>query len=743
MFWDATEQTVTIGMNNGVQQQVGLETYVLLRASATITNGQVVMWSGSAGEHVQGAPANTSSVGFRPGYVLGVATQDITINTDGYITTFGLVHDINTNAYNAGDLLYLSPNTSGQLTSTEPTAPDWHIEVATVTKKSATGHIRVSVRANDKVGNLSDASITSPTAGQALIYNSSNVWVNGNPNIANIAYSVAGANVSGQVANALIAGTVYTAAQPNITSVGSLTGLAVSNATGTVDFTTTANVTLGSISNLHISGGTANYVLKTDGSGTLSWVAQSSAGSAYISNGTSSVNIPTSGGNVLITVAGTANIATFTSAGANIIGNIRATTGVSGTTLTSNVATGTAPLTVTSTTQVANLNVAQAEIANIASYVTTAATAASSTYYPLMANSSAAGNRSPFIDSGFTWTTGGNGNLTLTGSACIAATGASGNISAGGYLIGDVISNIFAVSTSSLAVNTPFAFTQTWANASATFTGIKFNATNTLSGASSLLMDLQLSTVSKFSVDKVGNVTGNYFIGNGSALTGVTSTPTPAGSNTYIQFNDISALGANSQFTYNKTTNTLTVGNVAATITTAAQTNITSVGTLTSLAVTGNITSGNANLGNLTTSNYFTGTLTTAAQPNITSVGTLTSVEISGLANIGNLTTNKYSEKVVAGGSVSGATTPDVATGTIFNYTLTGSITINSLANAVAGSGATLILTQGGSGSYTLTSTMKFLGGTKTLSTAVGAIDIMSVFYDGTTYYASLGKGFA
>ena len=42
-------------------------------------------------------------------------------------------------------------------------------------------------------------------------------------NYANIANSVAGGNVTGQVANALIAGTVYTAAQPNITSVGTLT----------------------------------------------------------------------------------------------------------------------------------------------------------------------------------------------------------------------------------------------------------------------------------------------------------------------------------------------------------------------------------------------------------------------------------------------------------------------------------------------------------------------------------------
>jgi len=39
---------------------------------------------------------------------------------------------------------------------------------------------------------------------------------------------------------------------------------------------------------------------------------------------------------------------------------------------------------------------------------------------------------------------------------------------------------------------------------------------------------------------------------------------TPGGSNTYVQFNDGGAFGGNGQFVYNKTTNTLTVGNVAA-----------------------------------------------------------------------------------------------------------------------------------------------------------------------------------
>lgn len=53
-----------------------------------------------------------------------------------------------------------------------------------------------------------------------------------NANYANYsgnAFSVNGSNVSGQVSNALVAGTVYTNAQPNITSLGTLSDLDVAN----------------------------------------------------------------------------------------------------------------------------------------------------------------------------------------------------------------------------------------------------------------------------------------------------------------------------------------------------------------------------------------------------------------------------------------------------------------------------------------------------------------------------------
>jgi hypothetical protein len=85
-----------------------------------------------------------------------------------------------------------------------------------------------------------------------------------------------------------------------------------------------------------------------------------------------------------------------------------------------------------------------------------------------------------------------------------------------------------------------------------------------------------------------------------------------------------------------------TIGNSGATLTgtlsTAAQTNITSVGTLTSLVVgasglrvNGTITAATVNASTIGNSGAtLTGTLSTAAQTNITSVGTLTGLTVSG-----------------------------------------------------------------------------------------------------------------
>ena len=100
-----------------------------------------------------------------------------------------------------------------------------------------------------------------------------------------------------------------------------------------------------------------------------------------------------------------------------------------------------------------------------------------------------------------------------------------------------------------------------------------------------------------------------------------------------------------------------------------------------------------------------------------------------------------YNEKIHDLGTTSGTITPDVENGNVQTITLDGNLTFSAFSNPVAGQSLTLIIDTNGTG-RTLTSTMKFAGASKTLSTT-DTTDIISVFYDGTNYWASLGKGFA
>jgi hypothetical protein len=94
-------------------------------------------------------------------------------------------------------------------------------------------------------------------------------------------------------------------------------------ASGVVNFTTASNVSLGAVGNVKITGGTSGYLLSTDGTGTLSWIAPPST--STISNGNSNVNIATSGGNVTTSVNGTANVQIVTATGVNVAGTLNAT----------------------------------------------------------------------------------------------------------------------------------------------------------------------------------------------------------------------------------------------------------------------------------------------------------------------------------------------------------------------------------------------------------------------------------
>jgi len=101
-----------------------------------------------------------------------------------------------------------------------------------------------------------------------------------------------------------------------------------------------------------------------------------------------------------------------------------------------------------------------------------------------------------------------------------------------------------------------------------------------------------------------------------------------------------------------------------------------------------------------------------------------------------------YNEGAIYTVTYGSTITPDVTNGNTQQVTLTGNVTFSAFNSPVAGQSLTLIVKQDATGSRTLTSTMKFAGGTKTLTTAANSVDIISVYYDGTNYWASLSTDF-
>ena len=131
---------------------------------------------------------------------------------------------------------------------------------------------------------------------------------------------------SGTVRGSLLTGTLTTAAQPNVTSLGTLTSL---TAAGTVN--------LGSIANVKITGGTSGQSITTDGAGNLTFTTISTGS---LSNGSSNIAVLNSA-NLTFSSAGAANVMIITSTGANITGTLNATGNIIGANLSGSLVTGT------------------------------------------------------------------------------------------------------------------------------------------------------------------------------------------------------------------------------------------------------------------------------------------------------------------------------------------------------------------------------------------------------------------
>lgn len=183
--WNETSRTLDVGLKSDVTLQVGQENLIKVRndTSASIPNGAVVYVTGALGNRptVDLACANAGAA--CSGKVLGLATETIDINEDGFVTTQGQVRGLKTDVDGdgvtlaAGDTLYLS-TTPGEWVKAIPTPPDREVVVGYVTNKNpAQGQIFVSIDNGRTLENLHDVELATPTDGDVLVYDGSgSVW---------------------------------------------------------------------------------------------------------------------------------------------------------------------------------------------------------------------------------------------------------------------------------------------------------------------------------------------------------------------------------------------------------------------------------------------------------------------------------------------------------------------------------------------------------------------------------------
>ena len=181
LYWDNTEgnQTLSLCMaGSNAIQQIGEEIYYRIKASSAITEGQVVMFTGTLGASgvLTGAPA-TGLTAETASYIMGIATENIANNAFGYVTQFGLIRGINTTggaeAWVDGQILYYNPAVAGGLTKTVPTAPNAKIQICAVVNAGAgsSGSLFVRPTFGGKLGQYEgDVQVTSPANGELLIY---------------------------------------------------------------------------------------------------------------------------------------------------------------------------------------------------------------------------------------------------------------------------------------------------------------------------------------------------------------------------------------------------------------------------------------------------------------------------------------------------------------------------------------------------------------------------------------------
>ncbi len=186
--WNDTDGTLELGLGTGkstVELGQGQVARVVNKTGQNLLRNdyKIVKVRSAQGQRLSVDFAIAKSEGGSTD-TLGAVREDISVNQEGYITTYGLLKEINTTGalqgetWNDGDLLFLSATTSGSFTNIAPIAPNHGVRMGYVVyAHSQHGILWVKVDNGYELDELHNVKIQNDTSGD-ILYKSGSVWTN-------------------------------------------------------------------------------------------------------------------------------------------------------------------------------------------------------------------------------------------------------------------------------------------------------------------------------------------------------------------------------------------------------------------------------------------------------------------------------------------------------------------------------------------------------------------------------------
>jgi hypothetical protein len=177
--WTDGEGTLTVGLKGGnVNLNLGQEEVALCYngTGSALSVGTVVYIDGAQGQRPSIKKASNVGEG-TSSKVLGLVAETIANGAEGFVTTFGMLRNVNTSLYAPGTALWLS-SSAGLFTSTKSYAPSHLVFIGYSVKQSSTaGQIFVTPQNGYELYELHNVSASNPNNNDILYYNTSaSLW---------------------------------------------------------------------------------------------------------------------------------------------------------------------------------------------------------------------------------------------------------------------------------------------------------------------------------------------------------------------------------------------------------------------------------------------------------------------------------------------------------------------------------------------------------------------------------------